>query len=160
MAYSDRVAVDTAKPDPDRAPRVALYTLHIHYLWWSIASFIALVSLLQLTSYLHTKIAGRRRDATGRAQDPEQAGSARGRHLSLSRLPVAIINTYRIVAFRCTVGIGSYTLNLAEVFLTAGYIVMLFGLAFFNSMSFVRRLTTTLMLTTLKQHPWRVRSST
>lgn len=136
MAYSDRVAVDAQTVNPDRAPRVALYILHINILWWTIASFIALVSILQLISYLHTKIAGRRRNSTGRVQDPEQAGSTRGRHLSLSRLPVAIINTYRIIAFRCNVGLGSYTLNLAEVFLTVGYIVMIFGLAFFNSMSF------------------------
>lgn len=137
MAYPSRVIVDAARPpNPDQGREVALALLHTKYLWWSIASFIALISLVQLISYLHTKITGRRRNSTGRVQDPEQAGSARGRHLSLSRLPVAIINTYRIIAFRCTVGIGSYTLNIAEVFLTVAYIVLLFALAFFNSMCF------------------------
>lgn len=130
-----------ARPvDPDGGREIEYSILHTKYLWWSTAGFIGLVSVVQLTSYLHTKLASRRRDLNGQAHNPEQAGSSRSRHLSLRRFPVAIVNTYRIVAFRCTFGIGSYKLNLAEVFLTAAYIVMLFALTFLNSMSFPIRL--------------------
>lgn len=143
MAYSHQATVNAARSvDPDHAREIVFSGLHTKYLWWSIASFIALISLLQLTSYLHNTIAGRRRNSSGRAQDPELAGSARRHHFSLSRLPVAIVNTYRIVAFRYTIGIGSYTLNLAEVFLTVAYIVMLFALAFSNSAFFMLWLLT------------------
>ncbi|KAF7985874.1 hypothetical protein HWV62_43742 [Athelia sp. TMB] len=136
MVYPFRDIVDAARPvDPNRS-REAYYTvLHVKELWWSIAGFIALVSVLQLMSYLHTKLAGQKRKPEAQIHDPEQTGSTRGHRLSFRRLPVAIINTYRILAFRCTLGIGSYRLNLAEVFLTVAYIVMLFTLAFLNTTS-------------------------
>ena len=135
MVYPFRDTVDAARPvDPDRG-RESYYTLlHVKELWWSIAGFIVLVSVLQLISYLHTKLAGQRRKPEAQTHDPEQAGSTGGHRLSLRRLPVAIINTYRVLAFRCTVGVGSYKLNLAEVFLTVAYIVMLFSLTFLDSM--------------------------
>lgn len=134
MTYPYRTSVDAARPvDPDRG-REAYYTvLHTKELWWSIAGFVGLISLLQFISYLHTKFAGQRRKPLVQPQDTEQAGTAQGQGLSLRRLPVAIINTCRVIAFRYTVGIGSYKLNLAEVFLTAAYIVMLFTLTFSNS---------------------------
>lgn len=129
--------VYAARPvDPDSGLEVRYSILHTKYLWWSTAGFIGFISVLQLTSHLHAKLAGRRRDPSEQSQNLEQAGPARSRHVSLRRFPVAVVNTYRIVAFRCTVGIGSYKLNLAEVLLTAAYIVMLFALTFLNSMSF------------------------
>ncbi|KAF7964757.1 hypothetical protein HWV62_3260 [Athelia sp. TMB] len=136
MVYPYTVIVDAARPvDPDRAREAYYVVLHVKELWWSIAGFVGLVAVLQLTSYLHTKLAGRRRNSDEQIHDLEKTGSARGRGLSLRRLPVAIINTFRVLAFRCTVGIGSYQLNLAEVFLTAAYIVMLFTLAFLDTTS-------------------------
>ncbi|KAG1856390.1 ferric reductase like transmembrane component-domain-containing protein [Suillus subalutaceus] len=55
---------------------------------------------------------------------------------SLHRIPLAIINFYRVVAFRWTLEIGqSYTLNMAEVFVTVAYIALLLIYAFINTTS-------------------------
>lgn len=93
-----------------------------HQIWFFVASFIFLVGVCQLASWIIGKLQYRRR-----ADRPVAAGS-------LSRIPLAIVNLYRVVAFRSTVGIGSYTLNLAEVFCTVAYIVALFTWELVNSM--------------------------
>ncbi|KAG2095871.1 ferric reductase NAD binding domain-containing protein [Suillus discolor] len=55
---------------------------------------------------------------------------------SLRRIPLAIVNVYRVVAFRWTLEIGkSYTLNMAEVFVTVAYIALLLIYAFVNTTS-------------------------
>lgn len=53
--------------------------------------------------------------------------------MQLRRIHLAIVNTYRIISFRCSVGVGSYTLNLAEVFLTFIYIIIIFTWSFIRS---------------------------
>ncbi|KAH9944667.1 iron reductase [Amylocystis lapponica] len=56
------------------------------------------------------------------------------RSFSLRRLPLAIANAYRVFAFRWTLQVGeSYTLNMAEVFVTCAYIIALFVWAFINT---------------------------
>ncbi|KAG2359762.1 ferric reductase NAD binding domain-containing protein [Suillus spraguei] len=58
------------------------------------------------------------------------------KQFSLRRIPLAIINFYRVVAFRWTIEIGqSYTLNIAEVFVTVAYIALLLIHAFINTTS-------------------------
>lgn len=52
---------------------------------------------------------------------------------SIRRLPLAIVNAYRVLAFRTTFIIGPFSLNLAEVALTIAYIVTLFVSSFINS---------------------------
>ena len=53
---------------------------------------------------------------------------------SLRRLPVAIMNLYRIVAFRMTVTFfDSFSINFAEVFVAAAYVAILFMWTFMNS---------------------------
>ncbi|KAG2055254.1 hypothetical protein BDR06DRAFT_934312 [Suillus hirtellus] len=55
---------------------------------------------------------------------------------SLRRIPLAIVNVYRVVTFRWTLEIGqSYTLNMAEVFVTVAYIALLLIYAFVNTTS-------------------------
>ena len=81
--------------------------------------------------------------------------SAAGRGFALRNVPTAVINAYRVVAFRWTLEIGqSYTLNLAEVFVTVAYIVALFSWEFLGSESCpsVRHGACLLVLTYLHFH--------
>ena len=52
---------------------------------------------------------------------------------SIRRLPLTIANTYRVLAFRTTITIGPFDLDLAEVSLTVAYIASLFVWSFINS---------------------------
>jgi len=103
-------------------------------LWYCIACFIALVAFFQFASNMYAKFS-----RNGRSQltaDPERSSVQPRRSLSIRRLPVAILNVYRIVAFRCTIPIGGHlTINMAEVTVTAAYIVALFTWAFIDSTS-------------------------
>jgi ferric-chelate reductase len=60
------------------------------------------------------------------ASDTEAAGPQRNNGWLWRRLPVAAMNAYRVVAFRSTITIGSYTLNIAEIVFTVLYIGALF----------------------------------
>ncbi|KZT71188.1 iron reductase [Daedalea quercina L-15889] len=100
--------------------------------WYFVACFIFLVSLFQLGSWVANKLSKRRslkKDAEA-GTDP-----SRGR-FSVRHIPTAIVNAYRVVAFRWTLEIGSsYTLNMAEVFVSCAYIIALFVWEFVNTTS-------------------------
>ncbi|EGN94560.1 hypothetical protein SERLA73DRAFT_62268 [Serpula lacrymans var. lacrymans S7.3] len=100
----------------DKTLRVERYTLYPEQVWYLFAVFIFVVGVFQTIN------------------DPELASTSASRGLSLRRIPLALTNAYRVVAFRWTLEIGSsYTLNMAEVFVTIAYIVMLFIWAFINT---------------------------
>ncbi len=104
-------------------------------LWWCLAVFFFIVSSLQLASYLCNKIAVRRPKtrSTDNGEGPGQPTRPRS-VWSLRRIPVAIVNSYRVMAFRWTVDFGrGYVLNVAEVVLTILYIVALLTWSFINS---------------------------
>lgn len=130
-SFRPTVEAAASPANPDRALCVYYTVQYTKELWWTIAGFTALVAMVQLASYIHTKSAGRKRKVD--VVDPERSGTPTSRRLSLRRLPSAIVNAYRIIAFRWTLGFGSYTLNFAEAFLTVAYIVMLFTWNFINS---------------------------
>lgn len=113
-------------PSPDRPFRRHYNFEYPKELWYFISSFIFLIAVLQFGSFLHSKYLGQRRRRNVTATDPESSLSVVSRNIQLRRIPLAFLNAYRIVAFRCTVGFGSYTLNFAEVFLTATYIAIIF----------------------------------
>ncbi|KAL0959061.1 hypothetical protein HGRIS_014361 [Hohenbuehelia grisea] len=97
-------------------------------LWYSLAVFIFIVALFQFVSMVHAK-RPRKRAGSEKAHlaGPRQA-------VALRKLPAAIVNCYRVMAFRWTLDFGGgYTLNMAEVFLTCGYIALLFTWAFINT---------------------------
>lgn len=119
-------------PDPDR-PLHKFYNLEYpKELWYFISSFIFVVAVFQFGSLLHSKFAGR-----VTVSDPESMTHTQGG--SFRRFPLALLNAYRIIAFRWPVGIGSYTVNLAEAFLTVTYIVIIFTWTFVNSESLALR---------------------
>lgn len=110
-------------PDPDRTLRIIHASEYPKQVWYLLASFIALVSLCHLISFVRTH---------PRKRPPPTNGFLRGA-ISYRKVFAAILDTYRAIAFRWTLPIGrSYTLNLAEVFLTAAYIAVLFTWALIN----------------------------
>ncbi|KAG2157689.1 ferric reductase NAD binding domain-containing protein [Suillus bovinus] len=90
------------------------------YVWYTIAAFLFVVGCFQ-----HYE------------SDEETAAFNNIQHkFSLRRIPLAIVNFYRVVAFRWTLAIGqSYTLNMAEVLVTVVYIALLLIYAFINTTS-------------------------
>lgn len=86
--------------------------------------FIVLVLLIvgcfQWGAFFHTKFNSRQRSV--RDQEPIQFPP---RGTSVFSLPLAIVNFYRILAFRTTVGFRSYVFNLAELFATVSYVALL-----------------------------------
>jgi ferric-chelate reductase len=99
--------------------------------WYTIATFLFIVGCFQWGSLVYSKFARRRHHDS----DEETATTNDIQYkFSLHRIPLAIINVYRVVAFRWTLEIGqSYTLNMAEVFVTVAYIALLLIYAFINS---------------------------
>ncbi|KAL1938751.1 hypothetical protein VTO73DRAFT_11354 [Trametes versicolor] len=120
--------------DPNRAIRGAHNKEYPREVWWFVASFIALVSVCQLVSWAISKLSSGC-PVGKQAGDAETAGQSNPPHrFSWRRVPLAAVNLYRVVAFRWTLEIGqSYTLNLAEVFVTIAYIVALFVWEFVNT---------------------------
>ncbi|KAK0199621.1 ferric reductase NAD binding domain-containing protein [Desarmillaria ectypa] len=95
-----------------------------HQLWWLVSCFIAFVAVCQFTSFIIGKYQARSKNAPVATESNK---------IQLSRLPLALVNYWRVLSFRVNIGVGSYTLNLAEVFLTCAYIVALFTWEFINS---------------------------
>ncbi|KAF9238223.1 hypothetical protein BU15DRAFT_88459 [Melanogaster broomeanus] len=91
--------------------------------WYGIAVFLVGVGIFQWGT--PSKPAPRRESTTMPAR-------TRGA-LSLWRVPLAAVNAYRVLAFRWTLEIGSYTLTMAEVFFALAYIAYLFTWTFVNT---------------------------
>ncbi|KAI9573036.1 FAD-binding domain-containing protein [Boletus coccyginus] len=81
---------------------------------------LLIVGCFQWGAFFHTKFNSRQRSV--RDEEPIQS-SPRG--TSVFSLPLAIVNSYRVLAFRTTVGFGSYVFNLAELFATVAYVALL-----------------------------------
>ncbi|KAG2346395.1 hypothetical protein BDR05DRAFT_878235 [Suillus weaverae] len=101
--------------------------------WYTLAAFLFVVGCFQWGLFLHSKFARR-----GHHGSDEETAITHGVHqkFSLRQIPLAVINFYRVVAFRWTIEIGrSYTLNMAEFVVTVAYIVLLLIYAFINTTS-------------------------
>jgi len=100
--------------------------------WYCIALFIFIIAVCQQISSFHLKFSRRRQRSHD--SDPERAYLHHHHGFSLRRIPLGLINAYRVIAFRWTFEIGkSYSLTVAEVLVTMTYIVFLFVWAFINS---------------------------
>ncbi|KII85536.1 hypothetical protein PLICRDRAFT_320170 [Plicaturopsis crispa FD-325 SS-3] len=123
-----------ATPVTDKTIAQARNKDYPQQVWVLFAGFLSLVTVLQLASFLHSRFA--RKSDWERAADLERRGGFKRHPLSLSRLPLAVVNVYRVLAFRTTISFGgSYSLNLAEVFLTMAYMAALFTWEFINTTS-------------------------
>ena len=145
-------ATGSAKASPqggantDRMIYLARDEAYPHQLWWLVAAFIGTIALFRFASWALAKCSrraplsrGQKTTAADAAAAETGAGGASspaGRGFALRNVPTAVINAYRVVAFRWTLEIGqSYTLNFAEVFVTVAYIVALYTWEFTNSES-------------------------
>ncbi|KAH7909461.1 ferric reductase NAD binding domain-containing protein [Hygrophoropsis aurantiaca] len=140
-------------PNPDKILRNQRFNLYPLQAWYCLALFIFLVGCFQWGALLHSKFIRHGRQSEHRAVDrlgktmtsghhkdkDAEAGAGRQevptRHgVSFRRVPLAIINAYRVVAFRWTLKIGqSYTLSVAEVSISIAYIAFLLIWTFINT---------------------------
>ncbi|KAI8973097.1 iron reductase [Trametes punicea] len=126
------ITVQTTSP-PDKPIRVGRNREYPHQLWWLMTSFVVLFSLCHFVSLALLRYSSRRR-ASG-----EQSGSTKplsAPRFSWRRLPLALVNAFRVVAFRWTLPFGQWhDLTLAEVLTACAYVVALFTWAFINTTS-------------------------
>lgn len=123
-------SLDSSFMATDKSLRSARTDLYPVQAWYCIALFIFIIAIFQWISFFHSKFAASRRSSN----DPERVSVQRPYRFSWRRVPVGLVNAYRIVSFRWTLQFGkTYTLNMAEVFVTVSYIVFLFVWTFINS---------------------------
>ena len=107
-----------------QSARILAYPKQILYF---IASFIALISLCHFFSVFYHFITRKRVHEWKRRTT-----------VSLTRLPAAVADSFRALAFRWTVPVGlSHELNFVEVGLTLAYMAVLYTWAFVNSMLYL-----------------------
>ncbi|OBZ78050.1 Ferric/cupric reductase transmembrane component 1 [Grifola frondosa] len=118
-------SIFATKSNPDKILRVARSKRYPDEIWWCIACIIFTVALFNRGSWVISHLVARYGSTA--VSDAEGGRASAPRHFSLRRLPLAIVNAYRVIAFRWTLNIGSsFTLNVAEVAVTCGYIITLF----------------------------------
>jgi len=128
----DAITKGSQTPNIDRTIRVAHANKYPLQVWYFLASFIFLITLFNITG-LGLGYYRDRRNRRSLGRTPEAQNLRRG-SASLLRLPHALADTFKAISFRWTISIGqSYTLNLAEVVLTAIYISICFAWALINS---------------------------
>jgi len=102
---------------------------YAYQVWWLVAPFLFLVGVTHYGSIALRKLfPGGKKHA-----DAEAGGRVVRCAFSFRRLPSTIVNAYRVVAFRTTLTVGPFSLNLTEVAITIAYIVALFVWSFINS---------------------------
>ena len=108
----------------DKEIRKARFLAYPKQVVYFIASFIALIVLCRFLSMLyHFTIRKRTYERKRRTT------------VSLTRIPAAVADSFRAIAFRWTVPVGSsHELNFVEVGLTLAYMAILYTWAFVNSM--------------------------
>ena len=130
-----RTMMPATAPSPQLPDMVVFFArnqLYAKQVWWFIASFIGLVAVCQLLSWIGSKVFSTA--VPMRQTDPEGPRTVRRREPDWSRLPVALVNYFRVLAFRHTVDVGTFlNITAAEAFITVGYIVALFTWDFINS---------------------------
>ncbi|KAI0717230.1 ferric reductase NAD binding domain-containing protein [Cerioporus squamosus] len=123
-------------PPPQPPDMVIWFTrnqLYAKEVWWFVSSFIGLVAISQILSWVSRKAFAPCLVSTRQA-DSEGQGMVRRRRRDWSRLPLAFVNYFRVVAFRSTIDVGQLlNITYAEAFITVGYIVGLFVWTFVNT---------------------------
>ncbi|THH14579.1 hypothetical protein EW146_g5768 [Bondarzewia mesenterica] len=116
--------------NPDAALRKYRATEYPKEAWYFVACFIFLAGIFNLVSV----VTSWRRGRVGVSKDVEGQGRSSTGSVSFRRLHLALVNACRIIAFRCSISVGkSFSLNLAEVFMTATYITIMLTWSFINS---------------------------
>ena len=103
---------------------------YAYQVWGLVAPFLFLLGVIHYGSIALSALFPGKKEPV----DVEADGRLVRHRASIRRLPLVIMNAYRILAFRTTFAIGPFSLNLTEVALTIAYIVALFVWTFINSM--------------------------
>ncbi|KIK57839.1 hypothetical protein GYMLUDRAFT_46056 [Collybiopsis luxurians FD-317 M1] len=112
----------------DKTIRILRANEYPHEIWFFLACLIALVALFRFLSFISSKVLDRRL-----LQRELETDCSRSKKLRFRNLPLAVINFYRVVAFRLTLNFNSFSLNLAEMVLTMMYIAALFTWTLINT---------------------------
>jgi len=117
--------------------RLGLSTEYPKQMWYLVVSFLFLVSLGHFLSILwafqriQTKCASVN-DGSSTVNETPQNGRSTG--LSLRRLPLAGVNSFRIVAYRWTIPLGGHMrTNFVEIFVVVGFLVAILTWDFIHS---------------------------
>jgi len=94
---------------------------------------IGLIAVFRFLAFASSKVFRRYNIHPSRDSEKGCSSQSTNRALNLRNIPLALVNLYRIAAFRFTFDFGSFTINLAEVVLTLMYIAALFVWAFINT---------------------------
>ncbi|EIW75479.1 iron reductase [Coniophora puteana RWD-64-598 SS2] len=125
------MAGSTSEPKgpTDSSLRVERFGDYPLELWWSVAIFMFVVGVFNWGSYIHSKLSRSRRST-----DIESGAPSPSRGFSIGRIPVMLLNVFRVIAYRWTLDIGKfYSFSVAELFVTAGYIALLYTFEFINT---------------------------
>jgi ferric-chelate reductase len=117
---SARADAPAKASDPDRIARIAHAQDYPRRVWYALACFIAFLTLWNILGLLYGRL---RRTAS---KKPKRGV------ISYRRLPLALANGFRAIAFRSTLSFGAYTVNITEVVLTAAYAALIFGCTLMN----------------------------
>ncbi|KAJ3815726.1 ferric reductase NAD binding domain-containing protein [Lentinula lateritia] len=124
-------ASESAVPlNADKAIRIQRANEYPHEVWFFLACLIALVAMSRLLSFVCSKVLKHNGLSS---QDPERSSTHSKAVVNFRNLPLALVNIFRVVAFRFTLDFGSYSLNLTEVILTLMYMAALFTWTFINT---------------------------
>jgi hypothetical protein len=129
----DSMAASITAASADQAIRKQRTHTYPIQVWYFLVWVIFLVAVLRLASRFHSKYARGRRSGN---TNSEANGCSPSPSPHLRHIPLAIVNTYRIIVVRWAVQINvgtSYTLNIAEMALTFAYIIAIFTWTFINS---------------------------
>ena len=121
MAHNDTSATETGAS----IRGIVLYPIEPYL---AIVLVLLTVGCFQWGAFFLTKFNSRQRSV----RDEESVRSSQ-RGTSIFNLPLAVINFYRVLAFRTMVGFRSYVFNLAELFAAVAYVVLLFVWTFIIS---------------------------
>lgn len=137
-----------ANVSPTKALRLARNIAYPNQIWWLIASFLALLSLLHLTNILILLIQRKKTLASSRKQtrdenDPEKVHRSSSLKTGiLRRLEAAVRETISILLYRYTVPVGStLRINGAETFIVVAYTIMVLTWTFINCTFFLSIIT-------------------
>ena len=128
-----------ASPPPGPPPSSTLATPE--NAWFSVAGFLAVVGIFQWGSVLHSKLAKQRRPPRDSDEESTHSSITRahiGGGWSLTRLPLAVVNVFRVIAFRWALEVGTYDLKVADILLTLGYVAFLLAWTFLDGKSWSR----------------------
>lgn len=124
--------------DPNRVIRMERNEEYPKYSWYVIGSFLGVVAICHTINLviLWRRCSYQPKTILETVEGEKDVASESGasvvpKAISIRRLPLAILNSYRSIAFRMTVPVGrNHVINFAEVLLMSAYIILLFSLTF------------------------------